>query len=55
MRCPRCGGKTTQQRLGHFMRYICLERECQHTFTDQIEATPPYRQVVPDELPDRRD
>ncbi len=54
MRCPRCGGKaSTIGNIGQFRRYQCLDRDCQHTFVEQIADHPPYRQVHPDELLER--
>lgn len=35
-------------------RYICNERECQNTFTEQISDVPEHVQITPDQLPDAR-
>lgn len=54
MRCPRCGGPAYRaERLGFMIRYICNDRDCQHTFTEQIADPPPHVQITPDQLPDR--
>lgn len=56
MRCPRCGGRAEAiGNIGQFRRYQCMDRDCFHTFTEQIADHPPHVPVYPDQLPERRD
>ncbi len=50
IKCPRCGsGKTYEYVLpdpggAYLTRLVCLERECRHTWADQIGEYPLHRE-----------